>query len=86
MNGLIKFYYVDIDVWWISSWNIWLYRFICIYIFLKIFGFLYKWYVDFFFILYVIKYCMFIVWISMKWKLFVYMYNVFIYMLFLFIF
>lgn len=86
MNGLIKFYYVDIDVWWISSWNIWLYRFICIYIFLKIFGFLYKWYVDFFFILYVIKYCMFIVWINMKWKLFVYMYNVFIYMLFLFIF
>lgn len=86
MNGLIKFYYVDIDVWWISSWNIWLYRFVCIYIFLKIFGFLYKWYVDFFFILYVIKYCMFIVWINMKWKLFVYMYNVFIYMLFLFIF
>lgn len=81
MNDLIKFYYVDIDVWWISSWNIWLYRFI--YIFLKIFGFLYKWYVDFFYficdkVLYV--YCM------NKYGMKIICIYVFIYMLFLFIF
>lgn len=81
MNDLIKFYYVDIDVWWISSWNIWLYRFI--YIFLKIFGFLYKWYVDFFYficdkVLYV--YCM------NKYGMKIICIYVFIYMLFLLIF
>lgn len=81
MNDLIKFYYVDIDVWWISSWNIWLYRFI--YIFLKIFGFLYKWYVDFFYficdkVLYV--YCM------NKYGIKIICIYVFIYLLFLFIF
>lgn len=81
MNDLIKFYYVDIDVWWISSWNIWLYRFI--YIFLKIFGFLYKWYVDFFYflcdkVLYV--YCM------NKYGMKIIFIYVFIYMLFLLIF